>query len=349
MHPVPPHAVPDVSLSPDTGIYVHVPFCRKRCPYCAFVLVESDGTLHDRFVDKICAQVASAGTAARTLYFGGGTPSLLEPSHLRRIIEAAGGAPGEITVECNPEGLCVKGLRDIGVTRLTLGIQSLEDGLLRTLGREHDAAGARRAWKGAREEMDNICVDLIFGVPGQTLEGWKSTLDEVRSWRPEHVSLYGLTYEEGTPFGRRTDRQPEELERAMYETAMEVLSEYHHYEISNFALSGFESRHNSAYWDGSPYLGFGPGAHSYRHPERWWNVSNVREWLDREDSVMRRETLTSEQVRIEKLMLGLRRDTGVELDEIPPDLEAYLEREGGRVRLTRAGRCVADSVISRLV
>ncbi|HXX93350.1 MAG TPA: radical SAM protein, partial [Planctomycetota bacterium] len=245
--------------------------------------------------------------------------------------------------------LRLDGLRDLGVTRITLGIQSLEPPLLKVLGRDHDRAEARRAFDRARRDFDNICVDLIFGIPGQSLEGWRTTLREVRSWRPAHVSLYGLTYEKGTPFEKIRDRAPEELERSMYEAAMDELSEYHHYEISNFALPGRESRHNRGYWEGRPYFGFGPGAHSFDGRTRWQNVSNVREWLDREDPRLSQETLTPEQVHIERLLLGLRQDVGVELEAIPAGLEAFLERSGGRVRLTRAGKCVADSVIARLV
>jgi oxygen-independent coproporphyrinogen-3 oxidase len=331
------------------GFYVHVPFCRKRCPYCAFVLIESDGSLHERFVEKIVRELGTAPARPRTLYFGGGTPSLLSVSQLGRMIEAAGGAPEEITVECNPEGLRLEGFRERGVTRVTLGIQALEDSLLRILGREHDAEGARRAYREASRTFDNICVDLMFGIPGQTLKGWRRTLEEVRSWRPAHVSLYGLAYEAGTPFERIRDRLPEETERAMYDQAMELLGEYHHYEISNFARAGYESRHNRGYWEGAPYLGFGPGAHSFSGDERWQNVPNVREWLARDDVVFSRETLSPEQKRIERLLLGLRQDTGILLDRIPEGLEAFLERENGRVRLTRAGRAVADSVIARLL
>jgi oxygen-independent coproporphyrinogen-3 oxidase len=331
------------------GVYVHVPFCRKRCPYCAFVLIESDGSLHDRFVEKICREIRAARPVARTIYFGGGTPSMLSAAEIGRMIEVVGGSPEEITVECNPEGLKLDGLHEFGVDRITLGIQALDDRLLKVLGREHDADGARRAWREASRVFENVCVDLIFGVPGQTLEGWKETLEEVRSWKPAHISLYGLTYESGTPFEKIRERLPEETERAMYEAAMDALSDYHQYEISNFALPGFESKHNRAYWEGRPYLGFGPGAHSFDGTHRWRNVSNIREWLDREDVVLDRETLTSEQKRIERLLLGLRQDVGVELETIPTGLEKFLERSNGRVRLTRAGRCVADSVIAKLV
>ena len=161
------------------GVYVHVPFCRKRCPYCAFVLIESDGSLHGRFVDKIAGELRRAKADPRTLYFGGGTPSMLGAAAIGTLVEAAGGRPEEVTVECNPEGLSVDGLRAAGATRITLGIQALDDGLLKALGREHDADGARRAYREAAREFDNICVDLIFGVPGQTLEGWRRTLAEV--------------------------------------------------------------------------------------------------------------------------------------------------------------------------
>ena len=145
------------------------------------MLIESDGSLHGRFVDKVCREIHRDRPSARTLYFGGGTPSLLSADELGRIVEAVGGKPEEITVECNPEGLRLDGLPGIGVDRITLGIQALDDALLRFLGREHDAAGARAAWREASRRFENVCVDLIFGVPGQTLEGWRRTLEEVRS------------------------------------------------------------------------------------------------------------------------------------------------------------------------
>jgi len=314
------------------------------------VLIESDGSLHERYVEKVRAEILRAKPKARTLYFGGGTPAMLGAAAIGRLIDAVGGRPQEITVECNPEGLALEGFKEVGVDRITLGIQALDDGLLRFLGREHNADGARRAWREASRVFDNVCVDLIFGVPGQTLAGWRRTLEEVRSWRPAHVSFYGLTYEAGTPFEKKVrDRIPEDDEKAMYQTAMDILADWHHYEISNWALPGFESRHNRSYWEGRPYLGFGPGAHSYSAPTRWWNVANVREYLERDDVVAGRETLTSEQVRIERLLLGLRQDVGVEMDAIPKGLEAFLEKAGDRVRLTRAGKCVADSVIARLI
>jgi len=300
-------------------------------------------------VEKVCGEIAREKPAARTLYFGGGTPSMLGASPIARMIGAVGGRPEEVTVECNPEGLRLDGLRSAGVTRITLGIQALDDALLKTLGREHDADGARSAYRTASREFDNVCVDLIFGVPGQTRESWRRTLDEVLAWRPAHVSLYGLAYEAGTPFEKRRDRLPEDDERALYEDAMDRLDGYRHYEISNWALPGFESRHNRAYWEGRPYRGFGPGAHSFDGTSRWWNLANVNEYLAREDVVAGRETLTPEQVRVERLLLGLRQAGGVEGGAVPPGLEKHLEIVDGRLRLTRAGKCVADSVIAKLL
>jgi len=170
-----------------TGVYIHVPFCRKRCPYCAFVLIESDGSLHDLFVDKVSSEVRRARLEPRTLYFGGGNALDAGGGVDRAADRSVGGEPEEITVECNPEGLQLDGLRAAGATRITLGIQALDDGLLKLLGREHDADGARRAYRAAAKEFDNICVDLLFAVPGQTRESWRRTLDEVRSWKPAHV------------------------------------------------------------------------------------------------------------------------------------------------------------------
>jgi coproporphyrinogen III oxidase-like Fe-S oxidoreductase len=220
-------------------------------------------------------------------------------------------------------------LRDAGVTRITLGIQALDDGLLRLLGREHDAEGARRAYRDASRVFDNICVDLIFGVPGQTVEGWRRTLEEVRSWAPSHVSLYGLILEKGTPFEKIRDRLPEEREREMYEAAMDALSEYHHYEISNWARPGFESRHNRAYWEGRPYLGFGPGA-PQRNARRSGGGTSPTCGSTSTATTSSRAARRSrrKQVRIERLLVGLGRMSGSGWPRIPAGMEPFLERAG---------------------
>lgn len=353
------------------GVYVHVPFCVKRCPYCAFVLVESDGSLHDRFVDRVCREIAGSKhrpPEVATLYFGGGTPSMLSGGQIGAIHERAkaclGEPRGEVTLEANPEHIERAGeWREAGINRLSLGIQALDDGELRQLGREHTAAGAERAYRAAREVFDNVSVDLIFGLPGQD---FAATLAKIVEWDPPHVSLYGLTYEPGTEFARTRAPIEPEREAEMYELAMDRLGAagYRHYEISNFAKPGFESQHNLGYWEGRPYLGFGPGAHSYVPHRRWWNLSNVRKYLDAPDPVMKSEELTEAQRMLERIFLGLRRDVGVDLLAFQEEFGVglltrfrpqvaelsslgLLVVEEGRLRLTRKGRLLADEVTGR--
>ncbi len=298
------------------------------------------------------------------------TPAQIE-TVVQRVSSVLGAPLGEVALEANPEHVTedrVEGWRNAGINRVSLGIQSLEDEDLRRLGREHSAAEAERAFSIARGAFDNVSVDLIFGLPGQD---FARSLDPLIRWDPPHVSLYGLTYEPGTDFTRRRDAgelRPVEQEREaeMYDGAIDRLTAagYRHYELSNFAKPGFESQHNLGYWDGRPYLGFGPGAHSYVPHRRWWNVSNVRHYLDSPDPVMRTEELTEGQRMLERIFLGLRRDVGVDLlafqeefgvgllTRYRPQLaeltsSSVLEIAEGRLRLTRKGKRVADEVVSR--
>ncbi len=365
------------------GLYVHVPFCAHRCPYCSFVLVESDGSRHAAFVKAVAARMrAEAPRVARTLYLGGGTPSMLEPEQVAGVAGAAAHhrwEPGrEFTLEANPDGLGLdrlKGFREAGVTRLTLGVQSLDPDALRFLGRTHEPRMALESYHAARAAgFRNVCVDLIFGWPGQTVESWSA---ELRRWSKEgaeHVSIYGLTVEKGTELARRVGEglalPGEGPQRDLYVAAMDVLGSegYRQYELSNFAKPGFESIHNSGYWDGRPYLGYGPGAHSYEPPRRRAEISNVEEYLRRaaagEDTGGPVEELTADQRMLERIFLGLRRSEGV----FVPDFEAefgvvfreryrtaldrieqgaLVEWRGGFVRLTRAGKLLADSVVGQ--
>ncbi len=367
----------------DFGLYVHVPFCAKRCPYCAFVLIESDGGLHERFVGAVEREMDRAAAEHGrvpfgTLYFGGGTPSMLEPPQIERLVAAARArfeprGALEVTLESNPDGIGVGRLRefrDAGTTRLTLGLQSVWDDELSFLGRTHDAKGGVEAFHAARAAgFRNVVLDLIFGLPGQPVERWRQTLERVVALAPEHVSLYGLTIEKGTAFERSVS-VVEDDQKPHYELAMTMLPRegYRQYELSNFARPGFESRHNSGYWDGRPYLGFGPGAHSYLPHRRWANVANVREYLDRAeqggDVVAMREELTREQRMLERAFLGLRRVEGIFApaweEEFGEAVAArhgkaieecralgLLEWRGGFLTLTRAGRLVADSVVAK--
>lgn len=346
-------------------MYVHVPFCRKRCPYCAFVLIESDGSLHERFVERLCREIHAAkyGEVA-TLFFGGGTPSLLTPSQIGRIVRTVGGSPTEVTLEANPETpLDVRGYRAAGINRLSLGVQALDDRELRDLGREHTVAEAERTYAEAREGFENISIDIIFGLPGQD---FGRTLTRLLEWDPPHISLYGLTYEPGTDFTRTRTPIAQEAEAEMYTLAIDRITAagYRHYELSNFAKPGFESAHNIGYWEGRPYLGFGPGAHSYVPPRRWANLSNVRMYLESEDPVMTVEELTEPQRMLERVFLGLRQEQGVDLLAFQEEFGVGLltrfrpqvaelqalgvvEIADGRFRLTRKGKLVADDVIGK--
>ena len=356
------------------GLYVHVPFCLKRCPYCAFVLIESDGSLHSRFVNVVERQLLETKVDAATLYFGGGTPSMLEPDEIARLIRPA----AEVTLEANPDGLGLdrlRGFRDAGINRLSLGIQSTRAPALEFLGRTHDPRQAVETFHAARAAgFRNVSIDLIFGMPEQTVEDWKRELEEWAGRGAEHISLYGLTVESGTALERDVKRGTvlpgDELQRDLYVAAMELLPAlgYRQYELSNFARPGFESRHNLGYWEGRPYLGFGPGAHSYVAPRRWANISNVAQFLDRaergEPIVGMDETLTPDQQRLEAVFLGLRRIEGLfvpsyderfggSFDERHGPLVrelidgGLLERRGGFLTLTMRGRLLADSVIGR--
>src|SRR5262245_9606548 len=309
------YRMPDAPI----GLYVHVPFCSKRCPYCAFVLIESDGSLHARFVAAIEKQLKEFKVEASTLYFGGGTPSMLAPEQIARLVLPARGAPAA----ANPDGLGLdrlRGFRDAGINRLSLGIQSTRPAHLEFLGRTHDPRQAREAFHGARVAgFKNVSIDLIFGLPGQTVGDWRRELGE---WADaDHISVYGLTVEPGTSLERDVRRGTvlpgDEAQRDLYVAAMELLPQlgFRQYELSNFAKPGFESRHNLGYWEGRPYLGFGPGAHSYVAPKRWANISNVAQFLERaergESLVGMDETLTADQEMLEAVFLGLRREEGI--------------------------------------
>jgi oxygen-independent coproporphyrinogen-3 oxidase len=356
------------------GLYIHVPFCLKRCPYCAFVLIESDGSLHARFVAVLEKQLRETNVGAATLYFGGGTPSMLEPEQIGRLMRPA----GEITLEANPDGLGLerlRGFRAAGINRLSLGIQSTRAAHLEFLGRTHDPRQAVDAFHAARAAgFGNISIDLIFGMPGQAAGDWKRELEEWAGRGADHVSVYGLTVEPGTALERDVKKGAvlpgDELQRDLYVAAMELLPSlgYRQYELSNFAKPGFESRHNLGYWEGRPYLGFGPGAHSYVAPRRWANLSNVAQFLERAERdgslVGMDETLTPRQQQLEAVFLGLRRAEGLfipafderfglsfekEHGALAGELAAggLLERRGGFLTLTMRGKLLADSVIGR--
>ena len=369
--------MPDSSLH---GLYIHVPFCLHRCPYCAFVLIESDGSLHSRFIQVIEEQLRSASQVpVATIYFGGGTPSMLDPDQIARLVAAAGGAgEREVTLEANPDGLGLERLRTFrgaGVNRLSLGVQSARESHLAFLGRTHDGRQAVEAFQAARTAgFRNVSIDLIFGMPGQRVDDWKRELEEWARRGPEHISVYGLTVEKGTALERDVRGglalPGDEAQADLYVAVMEFLPElgYRQYELSNFARPGFESRHNLGYWEGRPYLGFGPGAHSYVAPRRWANLANVAQFIERaergEPVIGSEETLTPDQQMLEAVFLGLRRIEGIFIPAFEERFGvSFEERHGTLVReltegglvvrngaflaLTPRGRLLADAVIGK--
>lgn len=372
-------------------LYVHVPFCRLVCAYCDFVTVGGRAADIPRYVDALLAELEMrpAGGDLQTIYFGGGTPSLLPAADFARLIASAarrwGSAPAEITIEANPSGRETPdwaGLRAAGVNRISLGVQSLRDADLGSLARGHTAAEALAAYRAARAAgFDNISVDLIYGIPGQSLAGWLAGLRAAVALAPEHLSLYGLQLalapdewaappRRGAIRWRRlmAARQDDELAAAQYELAEEMLegAGYRHYELSSWARPGWESRHNEAYWARRPYTGIGAGAHSYDGETRSWNDRDLDRYLATIErgvvATSGSETLDEPTQAFEAIALGLRRVDGLaravfqaEFGDDP--LHRYreavadaarvglIEVDAERMRLTRSGRLLANEAL----
>lgn len=291
-----------MAMAAPLSLYVHIPFCRTLCTYCAFNTYAGLGALIPPYIEALPQEMRMVAEAAgdissHTLYLGGGTPSLLTPEQVGAIIKAAvqylGLLPqAEITLEANPgtvDAHTLNAYRSAGVNRLSLGVQSAHADELRLFGRRHSFEEAAQAFRQAREAgFDTISVDLIYGAPLQTLERWRQTLEAVLAWEPDHVSLYCLTLEEGTSLHRRVERgalpAPDpDLAADMYEVARAILAQagLQHYEISNWARPSHECLHNRQYWLNQPFLGFGAGAHGAAAGLRYWNVSPVHEYIER--------------------------------------------------------------------
>ena len=366
-------------------IYLHVPFCRSFCTYCDFYSEIAcrgrDAQAFASYADAVCAEIArrkdeiEATRDLDTLYIGGGTPSVLPLALLRQMAAAAlmtGRPPAEafseFTMEVNPEDIVekgadyVRGLRELGVNRISMGVQSLDDGILRWMNRRHDADHARQAFRILREAgVENISIDLIFGLSQLSETILAQTLDEVLAWRPEHISAYQLSIEEGSALGRlvREGRYTEALQEqcaAQYALLCTRLREagYVHYEISNWALPGREAVHNSAYWTRHPYVGLGPGAHSFDGRSRSWNPSDLRVWPEGADPA--REILSETEAREEEIFLGLRTARGIDAALPNPDSMAEMLADGrlvrlseGRIRIPEDHWFVSDDLLAELI
>ncbi len=358
------------------GLYVHVPFCRSKCPYCDFAS-GTDLALFPAWRAAVAQEMRlyrDLPLRFDTVYLGGGTPSLLVPAELAGLLalvhkyfEIADNP--EITLEANPDDLTpavLKGYREAGVNRLSLGVQSFHDRELTFLGRRHTADQALRAAAWVREAgFAALGLDLMYGLPGQGLEAWQATLEEALSFRPEHLSCYQLTVEAGTPLARRLTAgefqgPAEEEAREFFLFTSRFLEErgYLHYEISNFAKGPKNrSQHNCKYWNHSPYLGLGPAAHSYMDGRRWWNHRSVPDYcrvLGRGEAPLAgEEVLSPEQLLLEAVMLGVRTAEGIDLKllDFPAKNETAVQAvvaaglaqvKGNRLIPTREGLVVAD-------
>jgi oxygen-independent coproporphyrinogen-3 oxidase len=372
------------------GLYVHVPFCSSICNYCNFNRGLFDEVLKTRFVEALLREIQAGARALAlapdTLYFGGGTPSLLTPAEVRSIIDAGRRSLGltasaEITLEANPESvtaLTLEQFRAAGVNRLSFGIQSFRDEELKRLGRLHSAERAVQAVQMARAAgFDNVSIDLMMWLPGQDVAQWLASVDAAIRVNADHLSLYILEVYPHLPLKQEIDRhgwtQPSDDAAAeMYESAMARLDAagYEQYEISNVCLAGRESRHNVKYWTDGEWLGFGPGAHSTWGGVRWRNLASTEDYAQRiargESAVVDRQALTNDERLGDALFTGLRLNHGVDLDlvgrrygvdawsrfgeRLAPFLEAgILIRQDTRLRLTRPGMLLANEVMSVFV
>ncbi|HZU04874.1 MAG TPA: radical SAM family heme chaperone HemW [Chloroflexota bacterium] len=385
-----PRTVPLAAPAPETptvGLYLHVPFCTRVCPYCDFDTQDRDLHLLAPYATALAQEAALAPpVTVHSVFFGGGTPSLLRPEQLAAVLAACRARfrflPGcEITVECNPNNARVgrlAGYRAAGVNRISLGVQALDDATLRLLGRQHSAERVREAVAAVRAAgIDNLNLDLLYGLPGQSVEAWQRTLEAALALRPEHVSCYLLTLEDWTPLGQQVAagalRLPDEdVVAAQYEVARACLAAagYVQYELSNWALPGRESRHNLGYWRAEPYLGLGAGAVSCLDGMRRKNTPVVAQYL----AAVRQgcpppaaevEHLDAATARREALILGLRLRAGVDAaayrrrfgvppeavcgSELPELLAAgYLAWQDGCLRLTDRALLVSNEVLVRL-
>ncbi|MFN2500727.1 MAG: radical SAM family heme chaperone HemW [Pyrinomonadaceae bacterium] len=344
------------------GVYLHIPFCKSRCSYCDFATdVYRTGDAVESYVSALLREIdlfLESGTPIDTIYFGGGTPSLLSPHQLERTLKAITNKfnvePGsEITMEMNPATVTLDSLaayRLSGINRASFGVQTFDDRALKLLARGHNAADARRTFEMLRAAgFENISFDLIAGLPGQTLDAWRDNLDEAMKLGPEHISLYLLEIHEGTPLAEqvRSGRQPtpdEDLAAEMYELMLDRLAGagYKQYEISNFARAGYPSRHNTKYWRLEPVFGFGVSAHSFDGTQRYANERDTGRYVDMIENAGTGEVMR-EQINAasEFVFLGLRLNAGV-------DLERY-ELLFGSDLLTERAPAIDQLVDARLV
>ena len=371
------------------GIYIHIPFCKQRCTYCAFYSTTLYN-IRERYVEALCQELVmrkeyAGSETVETIYLGGGTPSTLSMEQLKMICDTIHATyrispTPEITIECNPDDLTpefLAQLKELPFNRISMGVQSFNDTQLKRLGRRHNAVKACKAVKNARDAgYDNISIDLIFALPGSTITEWEHDLDCAIALQPNHISAYNLTYEEGTPMHRALERgdfaelsEEENIEQFQMLIAKLKEAGYRHYEISNFAKPGCESRHNSSYWNDTPYIGCGAAAHSYDGTSRQWNIADIQEYIKGMESGEHNfeiEQLTEEERYNDTILTRLRTSKGIPLEWIREKFSDRLNRhmqraaeneialgnlkeENGSLSLTEKGIFISDAVIRELI
>ena len=371
------------------GLYVHIPFCKQRCSYCAFYSTTLYN-IRERYVDALCKEIVmrkeyADNAIVETVYFGGGTPSTLSMEQLLKICDTICAThrvspEAEMTIECNPDDLTVdflQQLRKLPFNRISMGVQSFNDNQLKRLGRRHNAEKARLAVKNAREAgYNNISIDLIFALPGSTSTDWEHDLECAIALHPDHISAYNLTYEEGTPMHRALVRgdfpelsEDENIEQFHMLIAKLKKAGYRHYEISNFALPGHESRHNSSYWNDTPYIGCGAAAHSYNGTSRGWNIADIEKYIqgiEKEKPYFEIEELNEEERYNDAILTRLRTAKGIPLEWMKEKFCSRLynfmlrtaekeialgnlKEENGYLSLTEKGIFISDAVIREFI
>ena len=361
-----------------TGIYIHIPFCKSRCRYCDFF---STTQLEKReaYVKAVVEEWGHyqnewSKQEIRTIYLGGGTPSLLPIESLRLLLHTILSSIDttsiqEITLEANPGDITAENIRAwraMGINRLSMGVQSFNDRLLQLVGRRHSAEQAIQAIQTAQAEgITNLSIDLMYALPGQTMADWQADIAQALALQVPHISSYGLIYEEGTPLTQWLEQGKitaidEDNEMQMYDYLVEQLTQhgYEHYEVSNFALPGQHSKHNSSYWNDTPYLGLGAGAHSYDGTMRWWNINDLDQYIAQAMSHQLRpeqEVISPEERHMEQVMLGLRTSKGVpcaavNMDKVQAYLsEGYLKQQGDYIMATTQGFHILNRIMEDLV
>lgn len=376
----------EMKMRRDLELYIHIPFCVKKCAYCDFLSGPADEETMEYYVRALIREIESIESMKEmyrvvTVFVGGGTPSVLGGEQIERIFAAlrekfAMESVREVTIEANPGTVTrekLKAYRSAGINRISFGLQSANNGELKQLGRIHTYEEFLESYMLAREEgFDNINIDLISAIPNQTVESWKSTVDRILKLQPEHISAYSLIVEEGTPFekmygedGNRKEELPsEEEERLIYQKTKKWLQEagYERYEISNYAKKGYACRHNLGYWERKEYLGLGLGASSLIGNVRFQNTEEMKTYLKYSDDVRKRkqseEVLTKEEELEEIIFLGLRKKDGISKKEVDffcgeqiekMICQGFLEEKDGNIRLTERGIDISNYVFAEIL